>query len=164
MNTMDLNNRNSEEEIAQTAQFSTFFVAGRLYGIDVQEVQEVTRTLPITQIPLSPPFIKGLINLRGQIATAIGLRELFGLEPNSTGESMNVVCSTEGVLISLLVDKIGDVIEVSPDSFEPAPDTIGANIRRFMQGVHKISGPLLSVIEAHKIVTALNDKNFLDNK
>jgi purine-binding chemotaxis protein CheW len=60
--------------------YSTFRISGRLYGIDVTRVQEVTKSLPCTRVPLTPKHVKGLINLRGQIATAIELRELFDLK------------------------------------------------------------------------------------
>ena len=141
---------------SQTRQYSTFYVADRLFGIDVIQVQEVARPLPITRIYLAPKHVKGLINLRGQIATAIGLRELFGLESDDSCEKMSVVCKCEGTLLSLLVDRIGDVIEVSDDVFEPSPETIDEPIRRFMQGVYKIPDSILSVIEINKLTSVLN--------
>lgn len=140
-------------------QFSTFYVGGKLYGIEVSSVQEVTKTLPITAVPLAPDFIRGLINLRGQIATAIGMKELLGLKGQSPEELMNVVCRRDGILISLLVDQIGDVIELDSQDYEPTPDTVSPHIARFMQGVFKVSDNLLSVIEVKKILELLNDQN-----
>lgn len=137
-------------------QFATFFLGDRLYGIDVMQVQEVTNALPVTPIRLAPPFVKGLTNLRGQIATAIGLRDLFGLEAGNSTESMTVVCKVDGNLLSLLVDKIGDVVEVMQSSFEPTPDVINGTIKRFMTGVYKTDGPILSVIGISKLAEVLN--------
>ena len=140
-----------------TRQFSTFLVADRLYGIDVMSVQEITKMMNATKVPLAPTFVHGLINLRGQIATAVGLRELFELKDNNrSAEPMNVVCKGEGMLLSLLVDQIGDVIEVDDASFEATPETITPGVGRFMQGVYKIPGSLLSIIEVKKIVDVLN--------
>ena len=139
-----------------TRQYSTFYVADRLYGIDVIQVQEVAKPLPITKIHLAPEYVKGLINLRGQIATAIGLRELFGLEQEKGGEKMSVVCKCDGVLLSLQVDRIGDVIELSEESFEIPPETIGESVRRFMHGVYKIPDSLLSILEISKLSSILN--------
>ena len=134
-------------------QFSTFFVAGRLYGLDVTSVQEITQPLPVTKVPLSPNFVSGLINLRGQIATAIELRELFSLTEESQSENlMNVVCRGDGVLLSLIVDKIGDVMEVDDKLFESTPETIHPTVSKFMSGVYKISGSLLSILDIGKIV------------
>ncbi|MBU6176091.1 MAG: chemotaxis protein CheW, partial [Planctomycetes bacterium] len=109
---------------SKSRQFSTFYLGDRLYGIDVMKVQEVTNALPLTRVPLSPGFVHGLINLRGQISTAIGLRELFQLEPAAGGGSMNVVCRIKDTLFSFVVDQIGDVMELDDHSFEDAPDTV----------------------------------------
>lgn len=139
-------------------QYSTFTIDGRLYGIDVMKVQEVTKPLQVTLMQTAPPYIKGLINLRGQIATAIGLRELFGIKDGGTPEKMTVVCKIEDVLLSLLVDNIGDVIEVQDKNFEPAPQTIPMNIRSFMQGVYKTDDAILSILSLDAILTELDKR------
>ncbi len=139
-------------------QFSTFTIDGRVYGIDVMKVQEVTKPLQVTLMKTAPPFIKGLINLRGQIATAIGLRELLGLNPENTIEKMTVVCKVEDVLLSLLVDNIGDVIEVQDSKFESTPHTIPPNIRMFMQGVYKTDTFILSILNLDAILAELDKK------
>ncbi|MFZ9596010.1 MAG: chemotaxis protein CheW [Bdellovibrionia bacterium] len=137
-------------------QFSTFYVAKRLYGLNVISVQEVTKALPVTRVPLAPKFVRGLINLRGQIATAITVKDLFELKDSSFAEPpMNVVCRGDGLLISLLVDQIGDVVELDGSLFEPTPDTIDPGVSRFMSGVYKTSGNLLSVLDIKKIVEVL---------
>lgn len=141
-----------------TRQFSTFYIGERLYGIDVMQVQEVTKALAMTQIPLAPSYVHGLINLRGQIATAIALRNLFELSDPAPEVQMNVVCRSEGLLLSLLVDKIGDVVEVSENDFEPPPDTVPLGVKKFMSGVYKTQGPLLSIIEVNHIVKSINSK------
>ncbi len=148
----------SEVNKTKPKQFSTFTIDGRLYGIDVMKVQEVTKPLQVTHMQTAPNFIKGLINLRGQIATAIGLRELFGLKDDSTNEKMTVVCKIEDVLLSLLVDNIGDVVEVSDKSFEPTPQTVSPGIRSFMQGVYKTEEGILSVICMDSILKELDKR------
>lgn len=142
--------------MSKPRQLSTFYVADRLYGIDVIQVQEVTKQLPITPIHLAPSHIKGLINLRGQIATAIGMRELFGINAEAVPIQMAVVCRVDGNLLSLVVDRIGDVIEVSNEHFETSPETLDESIRRFMQGVYKTPDSILSVIEIQKLTEILN--------
>ncbi len=139
-------------------QFATFYLCDRLYGIDVMQVQEVTKPLPVTVIRRAPDYVKGLINLRGQIATAIGLRELFGLDASTTQESMTVVCKSDGNLISFLVDRIGDVIEVPESEFENTPDIVDPKIKKFMKGVYKSEGAILSVIGIESISLELNKK------
>ncbi|MGZ3804231.1 MAG: chemotaxis protein CheW [Pseudobdellovibrionaceae bacterium] len=135
-------------------QFATFWLGNRLYGIDVMKVQEVTNPLTVTKVPLAPPFVVGLINLRGQISTAINLRRLFQMDGEATSsEEMNIVSKVQGHHLSFLVDRIGDVIEVFEKDFEEAPETIPDSIREFMGGVYKIPANLLSVIDVEKITT-----------
>jgi methyl-accepting chemotaxis protein len=154
---------NNADQKSSSRQYSTFTVDGRLYGIDVMKVQEVTKPLEVTLMRTAPPCIKGLINLRGQIATAIGLRELFGLSLDNSTEKMTVVCKVEDVLLSLLVDKIGDVVEVSEANFEPSPQTIPGNIRVFMQGVYKTDEAILSIVSLDSILKELDKKQTMKN-
>ena len=148
----------ANEVKSKTKQFSTFIIDGRLYGIDVMKVQEVTKPLAVTTMRTAPPYIKGLINLRGQIATAIGLRELFNLSPEKSLEKMTVVCRVDDILLSLLVDTIGDVVEVPDHNFENCPQTIPANIRAFMQGVYKTEDAILSILSLDSILQELDKK------
>lgn len=138
-------------------QFSTFLVSDRLYGLDVTRVQEIVRDMTTTNIPLAPNYVRGLINLRGQVATAIGLRELFNLTDDAPKEVLNVVCKIEGFLISFQVDQIGDVMEVDSTNFEPTPNTIPESTRRFLSGVYKIDRQLLSIIDIDKVMVFLNE-------
>lgn len=140
-----------------TLQFSTFYIADRLYGIEVEKVQEVTKSMPITPIPTAPNFIHGFINLRGQIATAISLRNLFALEAGVSTDQMNVVCRDESLLVSLLVDEIGDVVEVQKNWFEETPDTINSEISDYMSGVYKTPDKIMSVLNVKKIINILNE-------
>ena len=144
--------------ISTRSQFSTFYLAGRHYGIDVTRVQEVVQAMPITPIPLALEYVVGLINLRGQVTTAIGLRELFGLDDKPPSQFMNVVCRIDGSLISLQADEIGDVVEVMASDFEPTPQTVPSDIRRFMSGIYKTSDSLLSIIDIDRIGKFLNHK------
>lgn len=146
--------------MSQARQLTTFHIGSNLYGIDVSWVQEVTGHLAIVAVPLAPPFVKGLINLRGQIATAVGMKSLFGIDQEvvtSTAESMSVICRFEGNLVSLLVDSIGDVMEVSDEKFESAPMTVPPAVRRFLSGVYKIDGTLLSVIDVMKVAAIASE-------
>jgi purine-binding chemotaxis protein CheW len=148
----------AETTKSKSKQFTTFSIDGKVYGIDVMKVQEVTKPLEVTSMRTAPDFIKGLINLRGQIATAVGLRELFKLPVDSTNEKMTVVCRIEDVLLSLLVDNIGDVIEVEDGSFENTPLTVPSNIRPFMEGVYKTDATILSILNIDSILLELDKR------
>jgi purine-binding chemotaxis protein CheW len=143
-----------------TCQFSTFMLDGNLYGIDVMKVQEITKALPMTRVPLAPSYVKGLINLRGQISTAICLKDLFHLKNTTSKDCLNVVCRLEDALISFLVDTIGDVLELDDKDFEHVPDTVPQGIKQFVHGVYKIPGKLLTIIDLEKI----SEKIFDDEK
>jgi purine-binding chemotaxis protein CheW len=140
---------------AVTKQFTTFTVGGNLFGLDVVSIQEVTKFLPMTQVPLAPFYVHGLINLRGQIATALSLRDLFDIKTKGPDEPMNVICQGDGVLFSLLVDQIGDVLSVSDDLFEPISESSNSSASKYMSGVFKIPGALLSILDVTKIIDVL---------
>jgi purine-binding chemotaxis protein CheW len=129
-------------------QFCTFLLDSCLFGVPVPLVQEVIRFQDMTPVPLAPPAVEGLINLRGQIVLAIDLRRRLGLPQRDPGTlPINVVIrSTEGA-VSLLVDEIGEVVEVSQDSFEEPPETLRGTVRSMILGVHKLEGSLLHVLD-----------------
>src|SRR5579863_3440533 len=111
--------------VSHAQQFCTFYVDRQFFGVPVQQVQEVIRYQEMTRVPLVPQVIRGLINLRGQIVTAIDLRRRLGMAERPADQlPMNVVVRTDDGALSLLVDEIGDVIEVEESSFEPPPETL----------------------------------------
>jgi purine-binding chemotaxis protein CheW len=132
-------------------QFCTFLLDGYLFGIPVPQVQEVIRFHQMTPVPLAPPAVKGMINLRGQIVLAIDLRRRLSLEERAEAElPMNVVVRTPDGAVSLLVDEIGDVIEVEQLSFEAPPETLRGTVRAMILGVHKLERRLLHVLDTEK--------------
>lgn len=133
----------------------TFTLGRRSYGIDVSVVQEVLRGLPLTRIPLAPRALAGLINLRGQVLTAVDLREQLGLPPREEGvEAMLVVAHVVGEPVALLVDSIGAVVDVEPEQFEPPPDTLVGPTRELILGAYKLPDHLLLALDVDKAVAA----------
>lgn len=129
-------------------QFCTFLLGDYLLGVPVPQVQEVIRYQPMTSVPLGPQAVEGLINLRGQIVLAIDLRRRLGLPRRIEGRlPVNVVVRTADGPVSLLVDEIGEVIEVSESSFEAPPDTLRGPVRSMILGVHKLEGTLLQALD-----------------
>ena len=129
-------------------QFCTFLLDGCLFGVPVPLVQEVIRFQDTTPVPLAPPAVEGLINLRGQIVLAIDLRRRLGLPRREPGTlPINVVIRSTDGAVSLLVDEIGEVVEVSQSSFEEPPETLRGAIRSMILGVHKLKGSLLHVLD-----------------
>ena len=137
----------------QRRQFCTFHVDNLYLGIEVQQVQEVIRYQTMTRIPLAPGAIHGLINLRGQIVTAVDLRHCMDLPQRAANQQpMNVVVRDGENAISLLVDSIGDVVEVDEDTFEPPPSTARAKVRTLIHGTYKQSERLLLVLNTERVI------------
>jgi purine-binding chemotaxis protein CheW len=136
-----------------STQLCTFTVDDLLFGVEVTKVQEVLLQQPMTRVPLARDMIRGLINLRGQIVTAIDLRACLGFGPRSDGElPMNVVIRGGEGSVSLLVDTIGDVIEVPASAFEPPPSTMKPAQRHIIDAICKLPGQLLLVLAPERAV------------
>ncbi len=133
-------------------QLATFTLDAHTFGIDVDQVQEVLRSQPRTRVPLAPPHVVGLVNLRGQVMDAIDLRVPLGLPPRVGGEPMVVVVRVGGEPVSLLVDSIGDVVEVAEADFEPPPDTLIDARRDLILGAYKLPNLLLLALNADRVV------------
>ena len=119
----------------------------------MEKVQEVIRYQEMTRVPLAPPVVKGLINLRGQIVTAVDLRRRLGLrERAATDLPMNVVIRHEDGAVSLLVDEIGDVLEVEEEAFELPPGTLAGEARELIRGVYKLKDTLLIALDTDKML------------
>jgi purine-binding chemotaxis protein CheW len=135
------------------AQLSTFVVNGYLFGVEVATVQEVIRCQSMTRVPLAPPAFGGLVNLRGQVIAAIDLRRRLGFPDRTAGElPMDVIVRTGDGLVSLLVDRIGDVVEVSEEAFEEPPDTLAGISRELIRGAYKLDGALLLSLDVQGAV------------
>ncbi len=144
---------NATIKMTQENQFCTFYLEKLFFGIEVEKVQEIIRYQKITHVPLSSPEVAGLINLRSQIVTAIDLRRRLNLTDDKMEKSpLNVVVRFEDETISLLVDEVGDVIDVSQDNFEPPPETLRGKVRKLIRGAYKLEKQLLLILDVEKVV------------
>jgi purine-binding chemotaxis protein CheW len=136
-----------------SVQLSTFFVADLFFGVDVLRVQEVLRFQQMTRVPQASEVIEGLINLRGQIVTAIDMRKRLQLSPRGGEEApMNVVVRTEEGAVSLLVDDIGDVLDVDAAAYETPPENLDRAVRELIVGVYKLKERLLLALDVERTV------------
>jgi purine-binding chemotaxis protein CheW len=136
-----------------TRQYVTFQVGELFLGVEVVKVQEVMRYQEVTEVPLAPSVIDGLINLRGQIVTAIDARRSLGLGPLSRSQQpMNIVVRSEDGVASLLVDQIGDVVNVPVALCEPAPDSMPQDQRDLIEGVYRFDERLMLVLNTECVL------------
>jgi purine-binding chemotaxis protein CheW len=144
-------------------QYCTFLLDGHYFGIDVLKVQEIIRFQQMTRVPLAPAMVRGLINLRGQIVTGIDLRRRLKLKDRPADAlPVNVVVKSSDGAVALLVDEIGDVVEVSEKQFEPPPETLRGNARELVRGAYKLPERLLLILDVDRAVE-INVGRGLDN-
>ena len=141
-------------------QYSTFYVSDLYFGIDVLNVQEVLRYQQMTRVPLAPDVIEGLINLRGQIVTAVDLRKRLNVQPRDRSSApMNIVVRSEEGAVSLLVDEISDVLQVDPASYEPPPLNLPEEQRELIEGLYKLEGRLLLILNTERVLQIKTNGN-----
>jgi len=140
--------------MSEEHQFSSFFVHDLHLGIEVHQVQEVIRHLDMTRVPLAPPLVSGLINLRGQIITAIDLRHCLDLPERPPDDvPVHLILRTDDGPLSLLVDDVGAVLEPDDDAFEFPLDTLKGRLRVLVCKVYKLPSRLLLVLDTQRLLT-----------
>lgn len=139
--------------MANEHQYCTFYLDGYYFGLDVLKVQEVIRYQEMTRVPLASPVVRGLINLRGQIVPAVDLRRRLELRDRPADQlPVNVVVQGDDGAVSLLVDEIGDVLEVSEELFERPPETLTGIQRELIRGAYKLPDRLLLILDTERTV------------
>lgn len=134
-------------------EFVTFRLADQWLGIPVMAVQEVLMPHRITHVPLAQGSVPGLLNLRGQIVTALDLRAVLQLPARDAhAEYMNVVVRHEGELFAFMVDDVGDVVPVEPGAIEPAPPTLDERWRTATAGIVRRERDLLVVMSVPELI------------
>lgn len=142
-------------------QFVTFTLDERLCGIPVERIVEVLPGRERTPVPLAEDDIAGLVNLRGQVELCVDLRVRLGIPKIAeefVDEQMMVVVQVEDEAAALLVDRIGDVVEVEDEQFETPPQTLPDNLRQVITGAYKLPGCLLLALDVEAAVNAATEK------
>ena len=140
------------------ARYCTFDVGGLLLGIDVAVVQEVLGRVATTRVPLADPCVAGLINLRGQIVTAVDARRRLGLSPRQpSAPETNVVIRTAHESVSLVVDSEGEVVNLTDADIAALPETVSPIIRSFVTGACHVDDRLLLLLDAPRLLAVGSD-------
>lgn len=135
-------------------QLVTFRLADESYGIDVMHVQEVLRVSEIAPVPGAPPFVLGIINVRGNVVTVIDARSRFGLATAEISDlSRIVIIESNDVVMGLLVDSVAEVVELQLSEIDAAPAVGNEENSRYIQGVANHQSDLLIVVDLNKLLT-----------
>jgi len=139
--------------MAANQRYASFFLNSICFGVPVEKVQEFLEYVDIMPVPLSPPVLPGIINLRGQILTTIDLKARLNLPNDTTSENpmMMVIRTSEGPM-NVLVDKIGAILDVDPDLFEKPSETLKPGIQEVTTHVCKLEQQLLLVLDTETII------------
>ena len=137
--------------------YATFYADKFYFGIRTSEVIELTKVADITPVPLAHPTISGLINLRGQIVTAINMRSRLGIpQASNPGDVITVLIEKFGVLYGLLVDRVSDILELDEADFESPPSNVSNSAKELLLGVCKLPNELLFIIDTGKVITGIS--------
>jgi purine-binding chemotaxis protein CheW len=142
--------------------FVIFHIGNIVCGIDIMQIQEIKRLHGLTPVPRSPRHIRGVVNMRGQIVTAIDLRQRLDLEPLLFNMiSLAIIVQHKEELIGLLIDEVDDVVRADTSSVSTPPSNICGVYRHFFHGILKLDETLVAILDKDKMVetTDISDKN-----
>ncbi|MEA2108962.1 MAG: chemotaxis protein CheW [Pseudomonadota bacterium] len=136
-----------------TIQLACFVIDELLCGVDINWVQEINQNLAVTQVPLSPDYVLGIMNLRGRIVTVINLGKKVGLAPCKIGDKSRVIIvDRDDEYIGLLVDGIKDVVTISVSEITHPPANIDIDKGTFFSGACKLGDALISILDVEAVL------------
>ncbi len=157
------NSKVTDIRVGETKQFVTFYFGRHFFGLPIDEVIEINKALDITPVPLAPSYVSGVINLRGQILTAINLAARIGLisqrDSNEEGHLNNVIMGNREEPVSLLVERIGDVMSIPVEKIESVPDMIHGIDIKYVNQVCKLKDQLLIILNSQALEEAGSSGN-----
>ena len=133
--------------------YLTFFLAGEEYGIEILRVLEIIRMMPITRVPRTPSYIRGVINLRGKVIPVIDLRAKFGMPASPEPEQVMIVVQVTGVQIGIVVDAVAEVASIAAADIDPTPDFGAAVHTGFLLGLGKSNGRLRLLLDIERVLS-----------
>jgi purine-binding chemotaxis protein CheW len=136
-------------------QLATFFVNGLCLALEIGEIQEIMRSTDITPVPFAPLEVKGVINLRGEVATVLGLREVLGVEEAGAQDIQTriLIVRSEGESIGLVVDRIGDIVPAGHGCVLPPPPNVDSVDGRFFRGVYPRENDIIVILNLHEVLS-----------
>jgi purine-binding chemotaxis protein CheW len=152
---MMTSNGNHVSGAGNMIQCVTFYVGEALLGVPIQQIEEINRHFDLTPVPHGPDYVRGVINLRGEVVTVVDLRTILGLEPAElTRETRNVIVNFHGEHVGLIVDRVADVVAACSGDIDRLPANLSSADSRFYCGVYKLESELLALLDVEAVLTA----------
>lgn len=145
----------TQTQSTQPSLLATFFVRDALCGLNASGVQEVIRLGAITVAPHAPPDVAGIINLRGRIVTIVDAGMKLGYGPTTPGPETRVfIVEDHSEFLGLLVDRVGEVVEVESGSEEPMPANMRPAQSKYFKGVNRVGGRVIALLNSAEMLAA----------
>lgn len=133
------------------------------YAVDVQQIGSIERMMPITRVPQTPDYVKGVINLRGVVTPIIDLRSRFGMENLTITDATRIlIVYLNDIEVGLVVESANDVMDIPSEKIEPNPEVIGSVHAEYIEGVAKIENRLLILLDLHKVLDSEKVEEILE--
>jgi len=144
---------NTENTQQDSTEYVTAMIGGQLFGLPIVRVQDVFIPERLTRVPLAPPEIAGVLNLRGRIVTLIDLRRRFGLGERESGQvTMAIGVESRAESYGLLIDSVGEVLKLEDAAREPNPINLDERLARVSAGIYRLDGQLLIVVDVDRVL------------
>jgi purine-binding chemotaxis protein CheW len=144
---------NNESAHEKTTEYVTAVIGGQLFGLPILRVQDVFTPERLTRVPLAPPEIAGVLNLRGRIVTLVDMRRRLGLAQHGDDAApMAIGVELRGESYGLLIDSVGEVLKLDDCKCEPNPINLDAGLARVSAGIHRLDGQLLILIDVDRVL------------
>lgn len=136
-------------------QLVVFELGGEEFGVEIMNVQEIIRMPEMTQIPQSPDFVEGVINLRGRIIVVVNLSKRFNLHSRVADENSRIIVVEIGkTVVGMIVDSVNEVLRIPKSSVEPAPELVMSKVsKNYLKGVGKVDKRLLILLDLARVLT-----------
>lgn len=142
----------TETATGRIKEYVTATVGGQLFGLPIQRVQDVFTPERVTRVPLAPPEIAGVLNLRGRIVTLIDMRDRLGLPHHDGDTAMAIGVELAGESYGLLIDAVGEVLKLDDAGREANPINLDPRLARVSDGIHRLDGQLLMLVDVDRVL------------
>lgn len=142
------------DRTSKGGKFLTFFLAGEEYGVEILKVHEIIGIMPITRVPCTPAFVRGVINLRGKVIPIVDMRQKFGMPPGGVDESCVIVVQVRGIQIGVVVDAVSEVLNIASGEIEATP-SFGVEVNTdFLLGLAKTDGKVRLLLDIERVLSS----------